>query len=328
MPRLKRVRLLTPRVSLICTLALISVLLGLQPTRAAEVGANDFQISAMGTADAAGELSNFSSAVAFNSTANEYLAVWSGDDITPAGTGDFEIFGQRLNATTGTKIGAQFPISSMGSGANQGARDATNPAVAYNSFNNEWLVVWEGDNTTDGELDIYSKRIKIGAGGVTEPQAQVRISDMGDTTGAYDAVEPDVACNPTNGTCLIVWSGTDNASGLVNTEFEIYRTLLPASGTPASTKAYARLSDMGPDGSGAYNAKTPAVSYNGTSTQYLVVWSGNEFVSSLPDPEYEIYGQLVTAAGAATGTNDFRISDVGLVGETVSNRASADAETP
>jgi uncharacterized repeat protein (TIGR01451 family) len=303
-------------------------MLGLQASSAAEVGTNDFQISAMGTADLVGELGNFGSAAAYNSAANEYLVVWSGDDITPAGTGDFEVFGQRLNAATGAKVGAAFQISSMGTGANAGSRDATNPAVAYNAGNNEWLVVWEGDNATDGELDIYSGRVKIGAGGVTSPQPQVRLSDMGDTTGAYDAVEPDVACHPSNGTCVVVWSGNDNTAGFAADELEIFGTLVQASGSPTSTKSYVRLSDMGPDNSGAYDARTPAISYNASTNQYLVVWQGNEFVSAAADPEYEIYGQLVTAAGAATGTNDFRISDVGTPGETDANRASFDAEAP
>ena len=38
-------------------------------------------------------------AVAYNSTNNEYLVVWAGDDNTaPLVDDEFEIFGQRLNA--------------------------------------------------------------------------------------------------------------------------------------------------------------------------------------------------------------------------------------
>jgi uncharacterized repeat protein (TIGR01451 family) len=85
---------------------------------------------------------------------------------------------------------------------------------------------------------------------------------------------------------------------------------------------------MGPDGSGAYDAKTPAVAYNSTTNQYLVVWSGNEFVApSNGDPEYEIYEQLVSATGAAVGA-DVRVTNVGTPGETDSNRAAYDADEP
>jgi uncharacterized repeat protein (TIGR01451 family) len=328
MPQLMTARFLPRRLSLICILTLIASALGAGSLSAAEVGANDFAISAMGTADLPGEISDFNTAAAYNSSANEYLVVWSGDDITPVGTGDFEVFGRRINATTGASVGTAFQISSMGTGANAGSRDATKPAVAYNAGNAEWLVVWEGDNTTDGELDIYSRRVKVGAGGATTLQPMIRLSDMGDATGGYDAIEPDVACHSTNGTCYVVWSGTDNTLGLVADEFEIYGTVVQASGSPASLKSYTRLSDMGPDGSGAYDAKTPAVTYNPTTNQYLVVWSGNEFVSATADPEYEIYGQLVGATGAPTGANDVRLTDVGTPGETDSNRATFDADEP
>jgi hypothetical protein len=39
------------------------------------------------------------------------------------------------------------------------SHDAQTPAVAYSSEgNNQYLVVWSGDNSTDGEFEIWSQR--------------------------------------------------------------------------------------------------------------------------------------------------------------------------
>ncbi len=73
---------------------------------------------------------------------------------------------------------------------------------------------------------------------------------------------------------------------------------------------------MGPDNSGVYDANTPAVSYNATSKEYLVVWSGDTNAAPLVDQEFEIYGQRLTAATGADAGTDFRISDMGPDGNT------------
>ena len=116
-----------------------------------EVGANDFRLSDMGqdnTYDA------FSPAVAYNSTDNEYLVVWYGDD-DDAGTvvdGEYEIYGQRVDAATGVEIGPEMRLSDMGPDGDP-AYDAYNPAVAYNSTDNEYLVVWHGDDVGAALVD-------------------------------------------------------------------------------------------------------------------------------------------------------------------------------
>ena len=69
--------------------------------------------------------------VAYNSTNDEYLVVWS--EMAPIGFGNYllgGVYGQRYSSV-GQKEGSAFTIFDM----------ATSPSVAYNSKANEYLVV-------------------------------------------------------------------------------------------------------------------------------------------------------------------------------------------
>ena len=277
----------------------------------AEIGTNDLRLSDMG-----GDVlyDAFDPAVAYNSTGNEYLVVWQGEDNTaPLVDGEYEIFGQRVDAVTGAEIGADLRLSDMGpdGDVNYGAQD---PAVAYSSAEDEYLVVWAGDDNTgtlvNGEYEIYGQRVEAATG--TQIGGDLRLSDMGpDGNANYDAYEPAVAYNPTNNEYLVVWRGDDDAAPLVDEEFEIFGQRVDA-GTGAELTADLRLSDMGPDGDANYDAWEPAVAHNSTSNQYLVVWRGDDNTGALVDEEFEIYGQRLNAAsGVPLGANDSRLSDMG-----------------
>ena len=114
-----------------------------------EIGVNDFRISFTGDdKDKNYEAKN--TAVAYNNTNKEYLVVWaSNQKITPNGSGEYEIWAQRYNAVNGTAIGSNFRVSDMGPDGSD-SYGANAPAVAYNSTNNEYLVVWYGDNDEGG----------------------------------------------------------------------------------------------------------------------------------------------------------------------------------
>jgi hypothetical protein len=271
----------------------------------AEVGSNDFRISDMGPDGDPGFQAR-ESAVAYNSTNNEYLVVWWGADTSGS---EFEIFGQRLNAATGAEVGTNdFRISDMGPNDNSSFL-ASFPAMAYNSTNNEYLAVWSGDDDTpplvDNEYEIFGQRLD--ATGAEVGRNDMRLSDMGgDTT--FDADKPAVAYNSTNNEYLVVWRGDDTTDD----ENEIFgQRVNAATGAEVGQNDF-RISDMGPDGDPGFLASNPAVAYNSTNNQYLVVWEGLDGHPPLRDSEYEIYGQRLNAAtGAEVGTNDFRISDMG-----------------
>jgi|GEM_PF-3323082 len=286
----------------------------------AEVGANDFRISdAGGSGNAA--LDAFQPAVAYNSTNNEYLVVWTADDTDAAGVVDneFEIFGQRLAAATGAEVGANdFRISDAG-GSGNAALNAFEPAVAYNSANNEYLVVWEGDDTdatgvVDDEVEIFGQRLAAATGAEVGAN-DFRISDAGGSgSAALDAFDPAVAYNSANNEYLVVWEADDtDATGVVDNEFEIFgQRLAAATGAEVGANDF-RISDAGGSGNAALDAFDPAVAYNSANNEYLVVWVGDDTdATGVVDDEFEIFGQrLAAATGAEVGANDFRISDAG-----------------
>ena len=191
-----------------------------------EVGANDFRISDMGP-DGNTSYEAYYPSVAYNSAGNEYLVVWWGDDNTGSLVeNEYEIFGQRINAATGAAVGANdVRISDMGPDGNT-SYGAYDPAVAYNSAGNEYLVVWWGDDNTGslvmGEYEIFGQRINAATGAAVGAN-DFRISDMGpDGNTSYDASVPDVAYNSAGNEYLVVWCGDDNTGSLVEGEWEIF----------------------------------------------------------------------------------------------------------
>jgi hypothetical protein len=275
---------------------------------------NDFRISDVGGTGNATYGANRPD-VAFNSTYNQYLVVWSADDpVDGVVDGELEIWGQVLDADGGGLWDNDFRISSNG-GSGNAVYDAESPAVVYNPSRDEYLVVWQGDHNTGGMVDneyeiwaqrVYSTGILIGA--------NERMSDMGGTGDAlFNAFQPDVVYNSGDFEYLIVWYGDDNAGGLVDDEFEIYgqRTDEDLVGVGAND---ARVSDMGGTGDLLYDAFHPSVAYNSVRNEYLVVWQGDDNVGGLVDAEFEVFSQRMDADMGGLGGNDFRLSDVGGVG--------------
>jgi len=282
---------------------------------------NDFRISDVGgTGDAAFDARDPD--VAFNSTYNQYLVVWSADDPEDGVVdNEIEIWGQLLDADGGGLWDNDFRISFNG-GSGDPAFEGIYPAVVYNPNVDEYLVVWEGDHNAGGMVDneseiwaqrVYSTGILVGS--------NERMSDMGGTGDAFfDAFQPDVVYNTRDHEYLIVWYGDDNAGGLVDDELEIYGQLVDEdlAGVGAND---ARLSDMGGTGDLVYDAFHPSVAYNPMRNEYLVVWQGDDNVGGLVDNEFEIFSQRLDADLGGLGGNDYRLSDVGGVGDLTYNVA-------
>ncbi|AOW78628.1 hypothetical protein A3Q34_18365 [Colwellia sp. PAMC 20917] len=278
--------------------------------------------SDMGT-DGNTNYSAFNPDVTYNAINNEYLLVWEGSDNTGIlVASEFEVYGQRILSTTGAEIGSNdFRISDMGNDGDADF-DALRPAVSHNEINNEYLVVWGGENQgLVDEWEIYGQRID-GASGTAMGTNELgindfRISDMGtDGSTLFSGFEPDIAFNRFNNEYLVVWEGEDNTGTLVSGEFEIFgQRLLGETAAETGTNDF-RISDMGTDGNTSFETFGASVSYNKVNNEYLVVWSGEDNTGLLVDGEFEIYGQrLIASSGVEVGTNDFRISDMGTDGD-------------
>lgn len=280
-----------------------------------EIGANDFRISDMGP-DGDTRFQAKHPAVAFNEMENEWLVVWAGDsDHGGLVDGELEIFGQLLGASGGEIHSNDFRISDAG-GTGTGESIATRPDVAWNSTRNHYLVVWMADDPKDGavdnELEIWGQVLGADGGGLYANDFRIsRMGPDGDTD--FLAADPAVTYNSTADEYLVVWKGEHHTLGLVHGEFEIWAQRVDWSGPLIGPNL--RMSDMGGTGDPAFEARFPDVAYNSQDDEYLIVWGGDDNTGSLVDGEYEIYGQLIDATGAGVGPNDYRLTDIGGIGD-------------
>jgi hypothetical protein len=258
---------------------------------------DDFRISFMGP-DGDQNYGAYGPDVAYNSTTGDFFVVWSGDHHFGLVDDEFEISGRRI--FTDRSFDYIYLYSDMGGIANP-YYDATHPAVTYNPQDDEWLIVWMGNEFYSGlllpELEIYGQFVKFGMGGI--PQIGVndfRISDMGPNESLdYLAFWPDVAYDPQSKKYLVVWKGDDDSGDLVKDEFEIFGQLIDAETRAEIGHNDFRISDMGPNGDILYYASRPSLSFSGTISDtngsFLVVWYGDDNTAPLVSDELEIFGQ-------------------------------------
>jgi hypothetical protein len=270
-----------------------------------ELGTDDLRISTVGTD---GDLlrDGFDPAVAYNSTDDEYLVTWTADQ---QADGEFEIYGQRLSGIDGSEVGTNdFRISNIGSDGDAN-RDAGHSAVAYDSTDDQYLVVFDGDGlgsgpSGDDHLEVFGQRISA-AGTELGGSTDLQISNAGDLNNtARFADQPTVAYGAQSNAYLVAWEG--NPFTQIG-ETEIFGQRISAvDGTKVGTAGF-RISNVGTDNDPSRDGLLPAAAYNIATNQYVVVWQGDELEI---DNEWEIFGQLISAAGAEAG-GDFRISHVG-----------------
>ncbi len=274
---------------------------------AEEIGSNDFLI----TDDA---FENIDADVSYNSIDNQYLVIRVGtfdDGVLPSDK--HEVYGQFIDAATGAKIDNVFRISFTGMDIVAEA-NVTSADITYNVTNNEFFIAWSASPTINGEFEIYGLRINASTGAAIGDS--VRLSDMGpDGDFTYSAFLPSVAYNSQNNEYFVVWVGDDDTAPLVNGEPEIFGQRVNAA-TGEEIGVDVRYSDMGPDGDTNFGADTPDVSYNENRNEYLIVWQGDDNEFETVDDEFEIFGQHVNAETGAEISGDFRISRMGISGQT------------
>jgi hypothetical protein len=83
--------------------------------------------------------------VACNSTAGEFLVVW---EYAFSDT-DHDIYARRVGSD-GTMIGPEFPIADS-------PNFESNPSVAYDDMDNQYVIVWEQSGGEVSSYDIYGQ---------------------------------------------------------------------------------------------------------------------------------------------------------------------------
>jgi hypothetical protein len=254
--------------------------------------ANDFRISDMGP-NGDVNFGAFGPDVAYNTLANDYAVVWSGDDdIPPLVDEDIEIFLQRLDAD-GTPKGINDQRISTTGLPGDTTYFADSPAIAFSEdFSHDYLIVWSAFDEAQGGgqegREIYGQRFSDGGffiGG------EIRISSMGpDLDTTYNALNPAVAYSSADQEYLVIWEGDDDRGDLFNEEFEVFGQLLSRIGSEVGIDDV-RLSDLGPDGHPGFTATFPAIAYAGASNVFGLAWHGQDDIPPLVVAETEIFFQ-------------------------------------
>jgi hypothetical protein len=169
-----------------------------------------------------------------------------------------------LTANAGSPIGSRFVIR------NDGSATEVEPAVAYNSQRQEYLVVWH--NEWPANKDIYGQRVARD-GGLAGPW--FAISPTGGTR-----YNPDMAYNSGHDEYLAVWEDGLDVQGQI-----VGATGLLSGGAITVCSGYAGLDAC----------SNPAVAYSSTSDRYLATWQYSGLVGS------SIQAQAYDSSGTPDG---------------------------
>ncbi|MCK6630235.1 MAG: PKD domain-containing protein [Anaerolineae bacterium] len=200
--------------------------------------------------------------VALATGQNGYLAAWR--DARNEATSGLDIYGHLLTPS-GVPTGSLIALSTA-------ANTQSNPVAAYNSQQDNYLVVW--DDNRAGNYDIYGQ--VVNSNGSLGNSFNLSVSSTQDF--------PEVAYNPDQNTYLVVWE--DNRA---SSSEDIYGQVISADGALAgSSFAIASASS---------NQYDPVVAYDPASRTYLVTWWDKR------SGTYDIYGQIISTTGVLSGSN-------------------------
>ena len=209
-------------------------------------------------------------AVAYNSQHRQYLVVWH-NQWSPSR----DIYGQRLSSD-GQLLGSWFSISS-------GANDRMVPAVAYNATDDEYLVVYMYDASTNGSrFDIMAQRVRWDGILIGSPFQIITYANR-------TFYSPRVVWKEAFDEYLIVWGvrdattnvATDIGYKLIDHEGAVrFASIITADGQPSD----------------------PDVVWEPAFNRYLVVWTYTNM-----DGHTAIMGDLRDANANRVGSNPFVI---------------------
>jgi hypothetical protein len=203
---------------------------------------------------------------------------------------DSRTFGNDIRFTrfsaSGSKLDATPRVGS-------GATNAQLSPAASGDLGGNTLVVW-ADTRLGASKDIFGARVSLATG------ASLDGDGFAIATAAADQLLPSVASNGT--VALVTWQDRRNGT------FDIFGALVNSAGTVT-------ISDIAISSSAPGDQLHPTVTWNGASSQFIVVWSDNRSGTS------HILGARVSPAGAVLDPDGIAISN-GAVGQFAPSIAS------
>jgi hypothetical protein len=271
------------------------------------VSGSPIQISQMGVSAADAAFDGSRPAVAAASNSGDFVVVWEGDDDAAGmADGQFEIYSRRvLSSGVATGSGNQR-ISHLTDGGGNGAFA---PAIAFDDFDQEFLVVYEGDAAGGAYTPhVYFNFLQpdgseLDGGAYRDSQLDIGLATNGKN--------PDVAYDSRANDFLVVWDGGLFPPG---GSFVLARRVLTNIGLSAVTQVNA--------GGFPQSNRDPRVAYNLFSDGYVVSWSGTLQPGPAIFGEYEIHARQLDSGGAVVGP-PLVISTTGIPGDHTSEAVSS-----
>lgn len=188
--------------------------------------------------------------IAYNTTRQQYLVVWVNDR-----PGNDDLRGIRLDRN-GKTIGSPFYISA-GSGA-----ERFNPQIAYDTNNDQYLVVWEQySENYNACLGIYG-RLVSGTGAVLGISDIIIRSVTSEISATHD---PAVDYASTSNNFLVVWEEESHVNP--ESKYWIIARVVGIDGSlPIAQFIIAQNSGI------TYIPLKPELAYNRHANRFLVVW--------------------------------------------------------
>ena len=258
-----------------------------------EIGADDYRISDMGI-DNSALYDAYSPEITYNAISNEFLVVWYGDDNNGGHVSDeFEIYGQRINASTGAENGNNdFLISETGVPGFI-TRSAQFPSVSWNNILNEYLVVWSADPATGpyvgNEFEIFGQVLSVSGSQIGLDDFPIsNMGPVGDNN--FDAFRPSVSYFESQSLYAVVWRGDNVFDG----EFEIYYQSIDESTQVRMETNDIRLSHAGPDNNITYDARRASMISNTNNQTIQVTWEQENESTNQTVGEIEIFSTNIS----------------------------------
>ncbi len=219
----------------------------------------------------------------YNLLREEYLVVWYNDR-----AGYDDIRAQRVSRG-GALLGGSFYISA---GCDENRQ---NSDIAYNNAQDQYLVVWEQYEPSEG-YSIQARRVP-GAGAVVD-SADIAIRGSGYNT--YTPRKPAVAYASISERYLVAWAETWHPLPI---SYEIAGQVVTGGGALEGGVLSISL--------GADSREAPDLAYNSSRNEFLVVWE--ETVVG----DIDVYGRRVRMTGGAGALDSaFPIANFAAVDET------------
>ena len=225
-------------------------------------------------------------AITYNSTANEYLVVYE-RSVSASNT---DIYGQRVSAA-GSPIGSPIVLANS-------TRNERRPRLAYNANSNNYLAVWEHDQTTNGTN--YDLQVRT----VSATGSLGTLNTFGNSVSQDRS--PEIAFGTVSREYLVAYETDGNGDG--RTDLGILR--LGATGVLLDA-FYLTLTSN----SVFINVPNPFLAYNSILNEFMLVFEADivnngsnvEIWEARLKPDGTLVNTdvFILASGAARDTNPF-----------------------